>query len=696
MKKFFLYLLLVPAMLVQAQTEISCTQASDYALSVGADNVAYNDGEVFVVRGYVTSIQIEWNSQYKNVSFWMADTQDGGKVIEAFRCVAKTEADVPSVGDLVDVTGKLTKYNSTPQIAAGCTYQLVSSAIPPMNLGDITIADFLAMKNTKDTCILTGVVANIVMDKTDPTQYNVYGNFDLVELGDPSVKVYIYGLLTPEKQSQQFRTMGVDAGDTLTIKAIYTTHNSNPQVANAIYVSHRDYVEPTSDPIDYTKTEVDFETDFAQGWDGWIGKTLTFTNDFYYCDTYSTTIASHRLRAPEQYGEEGTTAYNKAVAKNLNDSIHLVGSSLNYKNHRLGTIIRNLQATVTAANQLTVVNTPTIINNALPTERPDLGNPDLVVVGANIENFFVTTNGYSGAKTEELLAVQKKKISTALAHMDADIYALCEVEQGPLAATELVRLLDSIAGKNQYSWVNAGYRTYDAIMVCFIYRSDKVQPYGSYLEPYTSSAMKYRMAIQGFEQLSTGEKFNISLNHFYAKISKTDADREDNMTKLIAKLPSATANDPDVLVLGDLNAYEGETALQMLCPEQGYVDLLQKYDPNGYSHAYNMTTGFLDHAYCSPSMESQVTKAVSYHLNSDTPKSLYGYSSKGGTVEQRESMYRYADHDPILVGLKLGNTPTSIENAAANDEQVRKEIRHGQIVIIRSGVEYTVTGQRLN
>ncbi|MGN0226577.1 MAG: hypothetical protein ACI4AI_00735 [Paludibacteraceae bacterium] len=695
MKKFFLFLLLVPAMLVQAQTQITCAQAREYASGVSGDNVSYNDGEVFVVRGYVTSIQIAWSSQYKNVSFWMADTQNGGEIIEAFRCVAETEADVPSVGDLVDVTGNLTKYNSTPQIAAGCTYQLVSSGIPPVNLGDKTIADFLAMKNTKDTCILTGVVANIVMDQTDPTLYNVYGNFDLVELGDPSVKVYIYGLLTPEKQSQQFRTMSVDAGDTLTIKAIYTTYNSNPQVANAIYVSHRDYVEPTSDPIDYTKTEVDFETDFAQGWDGWIGKTLTFTNDFYYCDTYSTTIASHRLRAPEQYGEEGTTAYNKAVAKNLNDSIHLVGSSLYYKNHRLGTIIRNLQATVTAANQLTVVNTPTIINNALPTERPDLGNPDLVVVGANIENFFVTINGYSGAKTEELLAVQKKKISTALAHMDADIYALCEVEQGPLAATELVRLLDSIAGKNQYSWVNAGYSTYDAIMVCFIYRSDKVQPYGSYLEPYTSSAMRYRMAIQGFEQLSTGEKFNISLNHFYAKISKTDADREDNMTKLIAKLPSATANDPDVLVLGDLNAYEGETALQKLCPGQGYVDLLQKYDPNGYSHAYNITTGFLDHAYCSPSMESQVTKAVSYHLNSDTPKSLYGYSSTGGTVEQRESMYRYADHDPILVGLKLGNTPTSIENAAANDEQVRKEIRHGQLIIIRGGEAFTVTGQRL-
>jgi hypothetical protein len=52
-------------------------------------------------------------------------------------------------------------------------------------------------------------------------------------------------------------------------------------------------------------------------------------------------------------------------------------------------------------------------------------------------------------------------------------------------------------------------------------------------------------------------------------------------------------------------------------------------------------------------MASQVTKAVSYHINADTPSSLYSYA-KGN-----ESMYRYSDHDPILVGLKLeGETPS--------------------------------------
>ena len=103
MKKFFLFLLLVPAMLVQAQTEITCAQARDYALSVGDDNELYNGGATYVVQGYVTSIQNVWSSQYKNVSFWMADTKDGGKVIEAFRCVAETQADAPNKGALVRV-----------------------------------------------------------------------------------------------------------------------------------------------------------------------------------------------------------------------------------------------------------------------------------------------------------------------------------------------------------------------------------------------------------------------------------------------------------------------------------------------------------------------------------------------------------------------------------------------------------------
>lgn len=95
----------------------------------------------------------------------------------------------------------------------------------PKNLGAKTIAEFLELKNTTDTCILTGVVSNIVNA--------TYGNFDLT---DESGKVYVYGLLTPEGEAKKFAELGVEAGDTLTVLAIYNEHNGNPQVKNAIFV----------------------------------------------------------------------------------------------------------------------------------------------------------------------------------------------------------------------------------------------------------------------------------------------------------------------------------------------------------------------------------------------------------------------------------------------------------------------------
>ena len=699
-------LCLLPATMLFADSFYTVSELMSIYESLSLESGS-TSSDSYTVRGYITY----WKSGYpswQNGDFFIDDDANGSTtLLECFRLTAPNEEDQRTLikGEYVEATGYLKNYGGRAELVNG-TYSVLSVSEPAINLGEKTITEFLSLKNYKDTCILTGVVANIVMDDTDPTQYKVYGNFDLVELGDPSTKVYIYGLLTADKNPQQFRTMGVDAGDTLTIKAIYSEYNSNPQVANAIYVSHRDYVEPTPDPIDYNKTEVDFATDFAAGWTGWIGKTLTFTNDFYVNDVSTPTASYIRLRSLEEYGDDNdntgvpTDAYNKAVEHNTWANCTLSGISFNYK-ERPGIIIRGLQATVTEANKLQVVNSPTIIKNDLPTERPDLNGANVVVCGTNIENFFVTLGGYAGAANEEKLEIQKSKISKGLYHINADIYAICEMEQGPAAVPVMVDLLNNLAGKEQYDWVNAGFESADAIMVCFIYRKDKMAPVGDYLMPYssTSSPYHYRMGIQCFQHLESGEKFNISINHFKAKgSSATDSQRQTNMNMLInygLKSSSVLANDPDMLVLGDLNAYTNEESNLYLSRDQHYVDLLMKYDPQGYSYVHNNTVGYLDHAYCNASMAGQVTKAVPYHLNADTYYQ-YAYSKEGSSVtaEQRASMYRYADHDPILVGLYLGDKPTAIENVNVAG-QARKEIRNGQIVILRGDQIFTVTGQRV-
>lgn len=557
-------------------------------------------------------------------------------------------------------------------------FVLAGILLPSYAATQITVADFINRAEENTTYRLRGVVSNIV-NKT-------YGNFTLE---DETGSIYVYGLLTSTGQSKQFASMGIVAGDTLTMQGSYKLYKGTHEVVDGQYISHVSPAEEDVEKpeIDYTKTVVDFETDFANGWSGWVGKTLTFTNDFYIHDTYNKRMAYHRLRSPEEYGDEGTKGYMNAVAANAIAECTLSGVTLK-SGCRPGTIIRGLKAQVTAANKLQAVNTPTIIYNELPTQLPDLENANVVVCGTNIENFFVTLDGYASASNETTLGYQKQKISKGLYHLNADIYAICEMEQGPLAATEMVRLLNELAGTNVYDWVNAGFSTYDAIMVCYIYRKDKVTPYGNYIKPYTSSVYLYREAIQCFEHIATQERFNVSVNHFKAKSGTDDTDgtRRTNMQRLISKLSSAEAIDPDVLVMGDLNAYTMEASNLLLTEGEGYVDLLMKYDPDGYSYVYDKLVGYLDHAYCSPSMESQVTKAVSYHMNADTPTS-YEYS-KGNTT-----MYRYADHEPILVGLHLGeDTSTNVEEVNTS-VMCTKVLRNGQIVILRGDNAYTITGQ---
>lgn len=557
-------------------------------------------------------------------------------------------------------------------------FAIIGIMMPSYAVTHISIAEFIERAEENTTYRLCGVVNNIVN--------MTYGNFTLE---DETGSIYVYGLLTSTGQSKQFASMGIVEGDTLTMQGSYKLYKGTHEVVDGQYISHVSPAEEDTEKpeIDYTKTVVDFETDFANGWSGWVGKTLTFTNDFYIHDTYNNRMAYHRLRSPEEYGDEGTKGYMNAMAANAIAECTLSGVTLK-SGCRPGTIIRGLKAQVTAANKLQAVNTPTIIYNELPTQRPDLGNANVVVCGTNIENFFVTLGGYAGASNETTLSYQKQKISKGLYHLNADIYAICEMEQGPLAATEMVRLLNELAGTNVYDWVNAGFSTYDAIMVCYIYRKDKVAPYGSYIMPYKSGVYRYREAIQCFEHIATGERFNVSINHFKAKTGTDDTDgtRQTNMQRLISKLSSAEAIDPDVLVMGDLNAYTMEASNLLLTEGEGYVDLLMKYDPNGYSYVYDKLVGYLDHAYCSPSMESQVTKAVSYHMNADTPTS-YEYS-KGNTT-----MYRYADHEPILVGLHLGEEIFTNVEEVETSVKCTKVLRDGQIIILRGDKAYTITGQ---
>ena len=216
-----------------------CVSAAEAAMSVAGNNVLYKDGVLFTVDGFVTAIQNPWSNGV--MTFWMADEADGGKVLEAYKCAIENKDDAPVVGDKVSVTGQLTKYNTTPEFAEGCTCVILAHSEAPKNLGLKTIAEFLELKNVKDTCILKGTISDLPEDKTANAWK--FGNFNL---NDETGTLYIYGLLTPDGQSKQFASMGLENGSVITIKALYAEYQGNPQAANAILVEDLDELEKIS------------------------------------------------------------------------------------------------------------------------------------------------------------------------------------------------------------------------------------------------------------------------------------------------------------------------------------------------------------------------------------------------------------------------------------------------------------------
>lgn len=91
----------------------------------------------------------------------------------------------------------------------------------------ITVAEFLNKKDTETIYELEGVVT-----KLSNTQF---GNFYLAQDGS---EIYIYGVVNKEGQAKVWESLGVQEGDNIVIQGKYTTYKEQPQIANAVYVSH--------------------------------------------------------------------------------------------------------------------------------------------------------------------------------------------------------------------------------------------------------------------------------------------------------------------------------------------------------------------------------------------------------------------------------------------------------------------------
>ena len=66
-----------------------------------------------------------------------------------------------------------------------------------------------------------------------------------------------------------------------------------------------------------------------------------------------------------------------------------------------------------------------------------------------------------------------------------------------------------------------------------------------------------------------------------------------------------------------------------------------------YSYSYKGEIGYLDRCFASPSMAVQIVRVHPWHINADW------YYSHGAYKMKDKTLHRYADHDPIIVDIRL-------------------------------------------
>lgn len=321
---------------------------------------------------------------------------------------------------------------------------------------------------------------------------------------------------------------------------------------------------------------------------------------------------------------------------------------------------------------------------------PDLGNCNVKIVGQNLENYLVGHLNHSNADATSRSELESKtsNIVRAFRAMDADIYAMVELEKADTALIYLTNALNSAAGGNIYAYVqdniidcNQNSTDYGSIMAGFIYKRSTMQTVGQARAMAQDNTYGPRMQAQVFQHIASGEMFVLSVNHFKASGGESNIQKRlDNAETLVSNLPRMTATDPDVLIMGDLNCQTSEPAIQYLI-DRGYTEITELYEPTAWSYYYGGNE-LIDHALANSSMADQVTGAGVYHVNHTGNK-----------------RYHFSDHDAVMVGLRLeGNNSqgdTAIESAMVQLPAARKMLFDGQIVIVRGDAVYSITGKRI-
>ena len=395
-------------------------------------------------------------------------------------------------------------------------------------------------------------------------------------------------------------------------------------------------------------------------WDKYQNRTVVISTPMVVCGSFydSLVLAPERLFCPEEraigLADGDSTNYFELERHNRETSVVLHCRN-RYYDIRTGDIVRGLKARVTGERQL--LTGRSVSTHHMPKDRLSKpGKGELRIVGANIENYFADLGGYAHKRTTPAQQAWKtRKLTSALSAMHDHIIACCEMQVGDKAPQMLLEALNK--GGRHYAFIAMPMENIDRIGGCFLYDTERVRPYAEPVSAYQDTTNHYyaRMFAVGFEEIATGERFIISLNHLKSKRPgrtqyDTNLRRMENTDSLLVMLPEAVNafGDEDVLLLGDYNCYTQEQPIQTIV-RAGYADMLPLGHSNNYSYSFRSEAGYLDRCFANPSMAAQIVRVQPWHVNADW------YYQHGAYKMKDKSMHRYADHDPIIVDIVLSS-----------------------------------------
>lgn len=160
---------------VVTEKKITCAEAAELC---GKLTDGSQSAETYVITGYITDVfaNISNNQQ----SFWMADTKDGGKVIQAFWANLPEGVEKFTAGSKVAITGRLLKYVKTDGTVVA---EVKNPTVVIMEQGG---GDETGTEATKVTCAKAVELCNALADNASSAETYAVTGYITDVFGEPS------------------------------------------------------------------------------------------------------------------------------------------------------------------------------------------------------------------------------------------------------------------------------------------------------------------------------------------------------------------------------------------------------------------------------------------------------------------------------------------------------------------------------